>query len=373
MVGEVGSYAFRMLTLHAGNVKWWDDSSLAEDLIHNLLEAVDRAGEEGYGRPGTVRLSLPPAPSLSMAAELSDEIGSMADNSGVLVNVGYYPINTNPDELTNLLRPILLEGLYASLLLIDKSWGAARAVTHALHFIAEEDADASTRVGVNTLGEPLTTPFYPLSSTRPGETLVTSGLTYPSFLLKAYFEEGLEGLEEAASEAGRRALELAQYVASQLRVNEAAVDLSVAPWMEDSSLALVEAVSGVRLPEPGIALGIGAVNQAIGRAAEHVGSVVGFNEVQLPVGEDSRLKARVSEGDTRARDLARLAGACLAGLDMVVVPFDEKRVAGLILEVSSYSMAKRRPLGVRLITLDGVEVGDKVSLKRFGEIPVIDI
>jgi uncharacterized protein (UPF0210 family) len=373
LADEARAYRFRMLTLHAGNLKWWNNPGLVEEAAYNLLEAVDKASEEGHGRPDTIRLSLPPAPSLSTASELSDELGSIADNSDILVNVGYYPVNTNPDDLTNLVRLVVLEGLYISLLFTEKSWDAARAAAKVLHAIAEEDTDASTRVGVNALGEPVVTPFYPLSSTIPGETLVTSGLTYPSFLLRTYFERGLGGLEEAASRAGESALELARYVASQLGVGEAGVDLSVAPWMEDSSLALVEAVSGVRLPEPGIAMGIGAVNQAIRRAAKRIGSSVGFNEVQLPVGEDSKLKARVSEGETRARDLARLSGVCLAGLDMVAVPFDEKGIAGLILEVSSYSITKRSPLGVRLIALDGVEAGDKVSLKRFGEIPVIDL
>jgi len=131
--------------------------------------------------------------------------------------------------------------------------------------------------------------------------------------------------------------------------------------------------SGVRLPEPGIALGIALVNKAVNEASQSLRIVTGFNEVQLPVAEDLKLKARVSELETNARDLARLSGVCLAGVDLVVVPADIDGVAGLLLEVRGYSISKRKPLGVRIIPVDDVEVGDKVYLEKFGETPVIPI
>lgn len=112
------------------------------------------------------------------------------------------------------------------------------------------------------------------------------------------------------------------------------------------------------------------MNSALREAAARLPSV-GFNSVQLPVAEDLKLKARVSEGEASARDLARLAGVCLAGLDMVAVPYEEKLVAGLILEVAAYARAKKTPLGVRIITLEGVEPGDRIALGRFGELPVM--
>ncbi len=58
---------------------------------------------------------------------------------------------------------------------------------------------------------------------------------------------------------------------------------------------------------------------------------------------------------------------------MAVVPYDKGLIAGLILEVSAYAETKGRPLGVRLIPLQGVEPGDKIDLDRFGETPVIAI
>ena len=159
----------------------------------------------------------------------------------------------------------------------------------------------------------------------------------------------------------------------RLGVKPLGVDLSVAPWMEESSLGLVEYVAGVRMPEPGFLQGIYIVNRALHDASRVLGKTVGFNEVQLPVAEDLKLKARVSELDTTARDLARFSCLCLAGLDLVVIPASRDGVAGLILDVGACSRAKDKPLGVRVIPLEDVEPGDKVWLGKFGDAPVMPI
>jgi len=93
----------------------------------------------------------------------------------------------------------------------------------------------------------------------------------------------------------------------------------------------------------------------------------------LPLAEDSKLKARASEGDLTARYLAMLSGVCVAGLDMVPVPASVNDVAGLFLDVAAYALAKGRALGVRLIPVEGAEPGDRVDLGRFGDAPVIPI
>ena len=365
-----GGFSVRMVTLHASRVEWWERLGEVEDAAYALLEAVDTAVGEGYPRPESVRLALPPAPGLGVAADLADELGEIAERAGILVNAGYYPSSTS--DLESLVRSTVVEGVYISLILDEASWEQAGRIARAANLVAEEDPTAATRFGVNTLGAPVETPFFPLSAST-GRSLVSVGFTYPSFLLSAYLDGGLPAVEDAIARAGSVGEGLAERVAGLVGTEASGVDLSIAPWMADSSLALVEAISGTRLPEPGIALGISLANRAIAGASEKLGGTLGFNEVQLPVAEDARLKARVSEGDTRARDLARLAGACLAGLDMVVIPYDERRIAGLILEVASYALSKGRPLGVRVIPLEGVEAGDKVSLGRFGETPVIDI
>ncbi len=356
-----------MVTLHFRVKNWWEEVSAVEALAFEIREAIDRASVESGLRPDSVRLTLQPAPSLATAADVAEELGSTSEGSGVYLNAGYYAGDrVDAASASSLAR----EGVYFSILLTETSWPQALSLAEVENAVAEEDPINATRFAINTLGAPIITPYYPLSSTVEAPPHVTVGLTYPNYLAEAYRSSGRQGLAEATHKAGEDALRLARIIASILGVKKVGVDLSVAPWMRETSLGLVEMIAGVRLPEPGIALGIETVNSALREAAERLPSV-GFNSVQLPVAEDLKLKARVSEGETTARDLARLAGVCLAGLDMVAVPYEEKLVAGLILEVAAYAKAKKTPLGVRIIPLEGVEPGDRIALGRFGELPVM--
>ncbi len=366
----MAGFNVRAVTLHVGRrpADALEYRGAVEDLSTRLLEAVDEAVREGYPRPETVRLVFPDGE----AGVLVDAAGEAAEaaGEGVLVSLG--GIRASHGALESLLSEAAEAGVYMHVLLDDVSWAAARRLARLLNSVAERDPVQATKIGVNTLGEPVLTPYFPLAHSPGVEDLVTVALTYPNMLAEAYREGGLDALTRAAARAAKTAEDLARLVAGRLGASLGGVDLSVAPWMRETTLGLVELVAGVRLPQPGIAQGILAVNGAVKRAAGTVKST-GFNEVQLPVAEDLKLKARASEGELTARDLARLAGVCLAGLDMAIVPYDENAVAGLILEVAAYAHAAHKPLGVRLIPLSDVDPGDKIDLGRFGHTPVIPV
>lgn len=360
-------YELRAVTLHLGVLDPDDDLEAAiENASSRLLEAVDAAASAVGVRPTYVRLALPRSEGdrLREVSRASERIGK-----DVLINAGQVYVS----ELTAVLGEALRAGVYASVLLTSPSWEEAKQVSEFVHSIASDDPEAATRVGVNVFGERwFLTPYYPLASAVPGRNIVSVALTYPGLLLEAFRRSGIKGVSDAIRFAASEALRFASEVVRAGGYELGGVDLSVSPWMEESSLALVEAVSGVRMPRPGFTSGVRAVNQAIEETSRGL-KVVGFNEVMLPVGEDSKLKARASEGEVTARYLAMLSGVCVAGLDMVAVPASINDVAGLILDVASYSAAKRRPLGVRVIPVEAAEPGDKVALGRFGEVPVIPI
>ena len=362
------SFEVRAVTLHLGVTASEADelSEALEGAVSSLLEAVDSAASEVGRRPTYVRVALP-SPGGAELRGLAKALEGLASQAAI--SVGQLELSVSPEDL----KALASAGLYASLMLREPSWQQARAAASLIASVASEDPSLATRVAVNVSGEDhFITPYYPLASAIPGRRLVTAALTYPSFLAAAYRSGGLSGLTKAIAEAHGVAEALAKAVASGVNAEYAGVDLSVSPWMEDSSLGLVEEVSGVRMPRPGFVVGVRLVNEAVEAASSGL-RAVGFNEVMLPVGEDSKLKARVSEGDVNARYLAMLTGACVAGLDMVAVPADTQGVAGLILDVASYSRAKGRTLGVRVIPVEGAEPGDKVDLDRFGEAPVIAI
>ncbi len=361
--------SIRSITLHLPKPKTWDIyfiEDYIEEWSYKLLEANDKISSENKEMNiSSLRITLPNAP-LEILRDLK-ELSLKSDE--VLVNIGGLP--SEYKELEDLVASLAREGFYSHIVISEPEWEKLRRIAKLLNTLSEEDPELATKFGINLSGEEILTPFYPLSWSPGKELVVTTCLTYPNALYKAYRDSGLRGMKERARELGEVALKVAKKFANELEGIAGGVDLSVAPWMENSSLGLIEGIAGVRLPEPGIAYGIFVVNKIL-KELKNVLKLTGFNEVQLPVGEDLKLKARASEGELKARDLARLSGACLAGLDMVAIPFDEIKVAGLMLEVLSYSR-EGKLLGFRAIVLDGVEPGDRVSTRRFGEIPVIAI
>ncbi len=355
-------YNVRMLTLHLDCRRIDDPVDAVDDSASRLLEARDQASSSTSVEIETVRVTLD-----WCSIDQGFDVVESRPAGEVLVSIGNYRVN---DEALELVSRAVEEGYFAALLM-QPSWEEARTISKLLHDLAEKEPSYPTRLGVNVYGERIHTPFYPLSSSLRHGVLSTA-LTYPNYLLDAYSRWGYRGLLEAVESAGRTALRVLEEASAAAGYEPSGVDLSVAPWMRETSLGLVEYVAGVRLPEPGFAYGLYLVNKALREAAESL-DTVGFNEVQLPVAEDLKMKARVSELETTARDLARLTGVCLAGLDLAVVPAGVDAVAGLLLELAGYAHSRGKVLGARIIPVSDVEPGDKVYLDKFGETPVMPI
>ncbi len=342
-----------------------------ESFIAKITDSTVRASEESDIEVETTRIVLPGIDPEKIVEGL-DELSQTASDYGVLFNIGPLSLELASNRWEQL-KELARNRIFFSILLPnDAGWEEARSISRFIHELAEEDPSLATVMGVNVYGRPVITPYYPLASA--GDIFgASASLTYPNYLAHAYREGGLEGLIDAAASAGRKALDVLDAAARIAGAQSLGVDLSVAPWMEETSLGLVELVAGVRMPEPGFLRGIRLVNKAIAMAASRLGRTLGFNEVQLPVAEDLKLKKRVAELDTTARDLARFSCVCLAGLDLAVVPASIDGVAGLILDVQSCSLTKDRPLGLRIVPVEDVEPGDKVWLDKFSETPVISI
>ncbi|MEM1927805.1 MAG: DUF711 family protein [Acidilobaceae archaeon] len=358
----------RAVVLHLSHATFEEGWERVESLAYRLLDVKSEVERDLMIPVNSIRLVLPPLPDVNFL-ELAKNIDKRKPDM-VMASVGNIPATHS--QLEEAVAEIARLDLIAGILLDDRSWSTALRVSTVLHKIADENVNYPTRIGVNTLGEPIVTPYFPLAYSQGDRDIVTVSLLYPNYLLEAYQRGGLEELERAVARAGRVGLDVAEKAARILGAEVGGVDLSVSPWMNESSLGLTEAVAGTKMPKPGYAWGVRVVNDVLEKVAETLPSL-GYNEVQLPIAEDSRLKVRVVESSVTARDLARLSGVCLAGLDLAVVPADVEGVAGLILEVAAYSKTKRKPLGVRVVPLAGVEPGDKVAFKLFGETPVIPI
>jgi len=99
----------------------------------------------------------------------------------------------------------------------------------------------------------------------------------------------------------------------------------------------------------------------------------GFNEVMLPVGEDSTLKRLVLEDRITLSTLVSLISVCVVGLDMVALPLstDPKILAKVLRDIAAIVSSKGRTAGIRIILVDG-RPGDEVELGQFGKVPIMD-
>ena len=357
------TYRIRMITLHLDCRRLDDPIDALEEASSTVTEMRDFIVQQYSRDVWTKRIVL----DYCTSEQANDVIETYTADREELISLGNY---ISQDIDLDFLDRLTEEGYFASLLL-KGDWQEARKVSDLIHKLAEKDPSKATHIGINTLGERVNTPYFPLASTRT-HMGVSVGLLYPNYLTNAYRRGVYRELVNSIKIAAEEAWKILRESSKGTNMKPLGVDLSVSPWMEESTLGLVEYIAGVRLPEPGIAYGISLVNRALLEASRTM-PTIGFNEVQLPIAEDLKMKARVSELNTTARDLARLSGVCLAGLDLAVVPADVDRVAGLLLEVRGYSLTKNKPLGVRIIPVEDVEPGDKVYLEKFGETPVIPI
>ncbi len=341
-----------------------------EQYASKILEAKDKAIEETGYQVESVRIVLSGASINDWSAETL-RLAEIRDDYGVLVSIGSIDLEEAYTHLDDYIK-IVEAGFFSSIIISDIDREKALKASQIIHRVAENDPSYATRLGINVYGSPVETPYFPLASIEEGREGVAVAITYPNYLSECYRRNGVNGLKSCIISAYETAMKAGKIASNVLDTAFLGVDLSVAPWMEETTLGLVELVAGVRMPEPGFLNGIYIVNKTLGEVGKGR-NVTGYNEVQLPVAEDLKLKARVAEQETTARDLARFTCVCLAGLDLAVVPADIYGVAGLILDTGACSKTKNKPLGVRIVPVEDVEPGDKVWLDKFGETPVIRI
>ncbi|KYH37555.1 MAG: hypothetical protein AYL29_005560 [Candidatus Bathyarchaeota archaeon B24] len=361
----------RSITLYL-SPKSWDTGYLkeyVESRVSSLNEAVETV--KPHIEVWSLRVSTPPPPSGIDLIKAAETIYEASADLGVSLVSGF---TLDAEDLDpGLLTRLLESGVYVSVKMKREDY--SRNVSKALVEVAYRNPVLLADVAVIPRDlKGFLTPYFPLSvNINPVEGLAVA-LLYPMDLLNAYEKGGWSELSREASRMISEAEMWGRKLSSRLKVEFYGVDYSISPWMEDSSARLVEAVSGVPIPEPGSVAAVAKLNRMVQEAASKVGvKETGFCELMLPVAEDDILKLRGREGRLRLRDLVALSTVCVAGVDMAVIPADDAIpvVEKLMEDVYQISRFKRRVLGVRVIPYPGVEPGDNVQLGFFGEVPVI--
>lgn len=279
----------------------------------------------------------------------------------VLVSTGYInPRSLHVDDFKYLTN----SGVYTPILprLDDFTRDEAVNFSRIIHSVAEENPVNATRVSIGFHSESFMTPYFPDSSSRGFKSI---GLAF------LYTEALKAGSLNSISAHIERVFKEFEVIASSLEVKlglPVFIDYSLSPWMEMSVAGLLESL-GFKVTEPGFNYALYTVNKLIAEYSNH-SRAIGFNEVMLPYAEDSVLVEYGGSGLLKARDFLRYASTCVAGVDMIIVPSNIEKLAGLIMDSYSLSMVKSRPLSLRVIPVNK-EPGEKVELGKFGESFVI--
>jgi uncharacterized protein (UPF0210 family) len=236
----------------------------------------------------------------------------------------------------------------------------------------ELDLDTYTRFAV-TIGVPVETPYYPATLPRGDEIAISVALRYVDEFSRLILGE--RSIDDLAEQLTAIYTELRE-VASCTNATRYFMDLSLSPWMEESVALLIEKGYGVSVGDIGTIYALLDLNSAIRRLALRLSSkgvmVGGFNEVMLPVGEDSRLKELVQSGKLRLRDLIGYVTYCVAGLDMVAIARDQVEPKHLARDLWATYSVKGKTIGARVIPTEK-NPGENITLKRFGSIPVVAV
>lgn len=227
--------------------------------------------------------------------------------------------------------------------------------------------EACTRFAISFGGQPETAYFPDTAAKNFGFSL---SLRYVNDVLnKLGSEKNLPDIIESIVKPIQNEALRAQKYANMKFLG---IDLSLSPWMKESVLKLIEEIEEITRVSPGFYTSIWKLNEAIMNARRI--KKIGFNEVMLPVAEDSLLKEYFASERMTITELIGAISVCVAGLDMVAVSTNLKNetVEKLVLDSISISKARKKRIGIRLI-LTNSKAGGEIKLAKFGKVPVIKV
>ena len=157
------------------------------------------------------------------------------------------------------------------------------------------------------------------------------------------------------------------------------VDLSLAPTpaIGDSVARILEemglAVCGTHGTTAALALLNDAVKKGGVMASSHVG---GLSGAFIPVSEDEGMIAAALDGTLTLDKLEAMTCVCSVGLDMIAVPGSTtaETISAIIADEAAVGMVNSKTTAVRIIPVEGKDVGDMVELGGLlGSAPVMPV
>jgi len=352
----------RAIVVHASVPEW--DKDVLREVVRSATMKARRAAriiEEKMGlRVDSVRVTLPPSPlPAGKTVELLESLRGVLDQGVYYALFHAEATGTEPGHVLRVLG--IGPRVYASI-------AAPAPLEEAVRILYEvaKHPDKATRFAVAVPGF-VETPYFPAGASLGPVHGLSASLLYPRMLEGRDIYEGFSDVDDLVVELEDNLVD----VAEQLGLEYRGLDLSLSPWMEHSVARVVEQAAGLRIGEIGVAATIREIEDLIEELCLDA-TCTGFNQVMLPVAEDNVLKERVAGGELDVYKLLHLTYACVAGLDMVLVPakhWTREKARAILAEITTASNLKEKPLGIRVIAVDK-EPGEWLEIGDFGETPV---
>ena len=182
----------------------------------------------------------------------------------------------------------------------------------------------------------------------------------------ANFELLCETIKRTAFKITRVGQLVAQEAARRLHVPFGIIDLSLAPTPAvGDSVAEILCEIGVQYPgAPGTTAALALLNDQVKKGGVMASSYVGgLSGAFIPVSEDQGMIDAVEAGALTLEKLEAMTCVCSVGLDMIAIPGSTPAttIAGIIADEAAIGMVNQKTTAVRIIPVEGKEVGDTVE------------
>ena len=206
-----------------------------------------------------------------------------------------------------------------------------------------------------------------------GAAVINVGVSGPGVVKTALdkvkgkdFSAVCETIKKTAFKITRVGQLVAHEASKRLGVPFGIIDLSLAPTpaVGDSIAEIFESLGLERAGAPGTTAALAMLNDQVKKGGVMASSYVGgLSGAFIPVSEDQGMIDAVTEGALTLEKLEAMTCVCSVGLDMIAIPGDTKEttIAGIIADEMAIGMVNQKTTAVRLIPVQGKDVGDQAE------------
>ena len=219
-----------------------------------------------------------------------------------------------------------------------------------------------------------------------GDAVINVGVSGPGVVKTALeqvrgesFEVLCETIKKTAFKVSRVGQLVAREASRRLNIPFGIIDLSLAPTpaVGDSVADILTEIGLEYAGAPGTTAALALLNDQVKKGGVMASSYVGgLSGAFIPVSEDQGMIDAVEKGALSLEKLEAMTCVCSVGLDMIAIPgkTSASTISGIIADEMALGMVNQKTTAVRLIPVEGKDVGDRVEFGGLlGYAPVMPV